>query len=327
MARIKKKGLLYFPVNTDFLQNRMVRRIMKSEGDAAGTALLSILSCIYAGEGYYVRADDLFYDDLADGFYQLNAAQVKTIVCLAVEYELFDQRLFREAGILTSADIQEQYRFITRRRGEIREEYNLLPPDEPKEKKPRKAADPSPQPDASAPAEAAEPAEPEKCTETPQNSEKTSKNSDFGAKNSEKAPFSGGNKIKENKIKEYPLLNSSPEKTGRTAAAGGNPAVGKEETAEATLSSAPPAAPARQRREWTQADIDRLQPPADGLRRNLDGLIYSLRQYGIPPQEQYAIVLKTNFGIIGHPMWRGFEALRTSHGRIRQPGRYLLSLC
>lgn len=73
--------------------------------------------------------------------------------------------------------------------------------------------------------------------------------------------------------------------------------------------------------------IGGLKPPPDGLKRNLDGLLFNLRQFGIPPQEQYAIVLKSNFGVIGHPMWKGFCALRESHGKIRQPGRYLLSLC
>lgn len=80
-------------------------------------------------------------------------------------------------------------------------------------------------------------------------------------------------------------------------------------------------------KEWTTGDIDRLQPPRDGVKRNFDGLKYNLRQFEIPIREQYAIILKSNFGAIGHPMWRGFEALRTSHGKICQPGKYLLSLC
>ena len=35
MARIKKKGLDYFPLNTDFIHDRAVRRLMKREGDSA----------------------------------------------------------------------------------------------------------------------------------------------------------------------------------------------------------------------------------------------------------------------------------------------------
>ena len=59
MARIKKKGLDYFPLNTDFIHDRAVRRLMKREGDSALGILVEILSYIYAGEGYYVRADRL----------------------------------------------------------------------------------------------------------------------------------------------------------------------------------------------------------------------------------------------------------------------------
>lgn len=65
MARIKKKGLDYFPLNTDFIHDRAVRRLMKREGDSALGILVEILSYIYAGEGYYVRADRLFYEDLS----------------------------------------------------------------------------------------------------------------------------------------------------------------------------------------------------------------------------------------------------------------------
>ena len=60
MARIKKKGLDYFPLNTDFIHDRAVRRLMKREGDSALGILVEILSYIYAGEGYYVRADVCF---------------------------------------------------------------------------------------------------------------------------------------------------------------------------------------------------------------------------------------------------------------------------
>ena len=63
MPRIKKQGLDYFPLNTDFIHDRLVRRIMKREGDASLSVLIEVLSYIYSGEGYYVCADALFYED------------------------------------------------------------------------------------------------------------------------------------------------------------------------------------------------------------------------------------------------------------------------
>ena len=56
MGRIKQ-GLDYFPLSTDFMHDRIVRRVMKREGDSAFTVLIYIMSYLYSGEGYYVRAD------------------------------------------------------------------------------------------------------------------------------------------------------------------------------------------------------------------------------------------------------------------------------
>ena len=42
---------------------------------------------------------------------------------------------------------------------------------------------------------------------------------------------------------------------------------------------------------------EQLQPPQDGTDRNLDGLLFNLKQFHIPPQEQYAIILKSNLDV------------------------------
>lgn len=68
MSRIKKRGLDYFPLDIDFLQNRLVRRIMKREGDGALATLVSAFSCIYGGEGYYVLTDAFFYEDISASY-------------------------------------------------------------------------------------------------------------------------------------------------------------------------------------------------------------------------------------------------------------------
>lgn len=83
MVRIKKKGLDYFPINTNFINDRTVRRLMKCEGDVALGILLEVLSYIYADQGYYVCADHLFYEDLSAGLYENSADDVERIVRLA----------------------------------------------------------------------------------------------------------------------------------------------------------------------------------------------------------------------------------------------------
>ena len=107
MGRIKQ-GLDYFPLNTDFMHDRVVRRVMKREGDSAFTILLS---------------DQLFSTD---------NDSVRRVLRLFVEYGFFDSSLYERYGILTSADIQRQFLFITKRRSRrhISPDYCLLPDEE-----------------------------------------------------------------------------------------------------------------------------------------------------------------------------------------------------
>lgn len=308
MCRIKKRGLDYFPIDIDFMQNRLVRRIMKREGEGSLATLFGALSCIYGGEGYYVRADELFYEDISTSLYNQTAGDVKRILTLAAEYGIFHPGLFSEFGILTSSEIQKQYLFSTKRRksSAIEERYNLIDD----------APDSFTEQSTESEVENATP-KGESVTIKPEN------------------VTSGTHSIAQNRIAQHriekPLLNSSPvggtqnadeisaeEEEEELVSSGGAPDV----YIQTTSGNDKP-----HRREWTDEDVARLQPPADGLDRNPDGLIFNLRQFHIPPQEQYVIVLKSNFGIIGHPVWKGFFDLRESHGKIRQPGKYLLSLC
>ena len=308
MCRIKKRGLDYFPIDIDFMQNRLVRRIMKREGEGSLATLFGALSCIYGGEGYYVRADELFYEDISTSLYNQTASDVKRILALAAEYGIFHPGLFSEFGILTSSEIQKQYLFSTKRRksSAIEERYNLIDD----------APDSFTEQSTESEVENATP-KGESVTIKPEN------------------VTSGTHSIAQNRIAQHriekPLLNSSPvggtqnademsaeEEEEELVSSGGAPDV----YIQTTSGNDKP-----HRREWTDEDVAPLQPPADGLDRNPDGLIFNLRQFHIPPQEQYVIVLKSNFGIIGHPVWKGFFDLRESHGKIRQPGRYLLSLC
>ena len=316
MARIKKKGLDYFPLNTDFIHDRAVRRLMKREGDSALGILVEILSYIYAGEGYYVRADRLFYEDLSAGLYEKSADDVERIVRLAVEYGLFDAVLFERSCILTSVEIQRQYLFSTRRRSisHLEVGYCLLADDEPADNK----VDMKEQP-----AFGSEETEGGKSVSVGDNVTFIPEN-----------VTSGTHSIAQNSIaqhtKEYPLLNSSPE-VGTQGDADQKSTEGKKEEnfSRERVAANDTKATSRsgKRKEWTTEEVGCLQPPQDKVQRNFDGLIYNLRLYPIPPAEQYAIVCKSNFGAIGHPVWQGFYDLRNCHGKIRLPGRYLLSLC
>lgn len=372
MSRIKKRGLDYFPLDIDFLQNRLVRRIMKREGDGALATLVSAFSCIYGGEGYYVLTDAFFYEDISANLYHQTAEDVKRILTLAAEYGIFDVTLFRECGVLTSAGIQRQYLFSTKRRksSAIDNRFNLITDEQEDDDAGKQGEAAGLFPETSGSETEVSAALPEVSTTLPESAMGTSQNVTLIPEN----VASGTHSIAQNSIAqrsiEYPLLNSSP--SGRTQDADRESAEGDGEeenflsspatpaslaafatfaapaafvvpvspavpmssvvhASSAVPPSVPPApsvAPLRHpRKEWTDEEICRMQPPPDGVNRNLDGLLFNLRQLRISPPEQRAIILKSNFGAIGHPMWKGFSMIRESCGKIRQPGRFLLSLC
>lgn len=307
MARIKKKGLDYFPLNTDFIHDRAVRRLMKREGDSVLSILVEVLSYIYAGEGYYVCADRLFYEDLSAGLYENSSDDVERIVRLAVEYGLFDAGLFERYSILTSVEIQRQYLFSTRRRSvsHLDAAYCLLASEELSENK------------SDARKKASGCSEAVACVGDTSGDD----NATFIPEN----VTSGTHSIAQNSVaeqrKEYPLLNPPLKEAGEETGM----AVGEEGIS--SVSSCGKDAPVSgRRREWTQEAVDRLQPPTDGTLRNYEGLLDNLRSYGVPPPEQYAIIRKSNFGAIGGTIWKGIATLRGSGGKIKLPGRYLLSV-
>ncbi|MBR8740001.1 hypothetical protein IX340_003052 [Bacteroides pyogenes] len=497
MARIKKKGLDYFPLNTDFIHDRAVRRLMKRGGDSALGILVEVLSYIYAGEGYYVRADRLFYEDLSAGLYENSADDVERIIRLAVEYGLFDAGLFERERILTSAEIQRQYLFSTRRRNVpgLEAAYSLLTVEESVENKKdtdentlsccanqgdgedvsavenvtfipenvtsgthsiaqhsiaqqskkdpllnpplrktgeegkrkrgkeevfsetscgRDAARHSVGPSAGSSASSAvnglaasssgedsvrhsvappvgssassgsavvnalaasssardavrhsvaPPAVPSASSGSAVVNALAANSSARDAVRYSAAPpvgssalsgSSAANGLTASYSRENAARYSAAPPVGSSASSGSAGVHGLAASSSARNavrhSAAPPAAgglfanpcgggesqsPAAcvkgdsgsgKRKIWTQEAIDRLLPPADGTPRNYAGLLDNLRIYGIPPAEQYAIIRKSNFGAIGGSIWKGIAALRGSGGKIKLPGRYLLSV-
>ena len=558
MARIKKKGLDYFPLNTDFIHDRAVRRLMKRGGDSALGILVEVLSYIYAGEGYYVRADRLFYEDLSAGLYENSADDVERIIRLAVEYGLFDAGLFERERILTSAEIQRQYLFSTRRRNVpgLEAAYSLLTVEESVENKKdtdentlsccanqgdgedvsavenvtfipenvtsgthsiaqhsiaqqskkdpllnpplrktgeegkrkrgkeevfsetscgrdaarhsvgpsvgssassavnglaasssgedsvrhsvappvgssassgsavvnalaasssardavRHSVAPPAVPSASSGSavvnalaanssardavrysaappvgssgsaaanglvasssardaarySAAPPAVPSASSGSAVVNALAANSSARDAVRYSAAPpvgssalsgSSAANGLTASYSRENAARYSAAPPVGSSASSGSAGVHGLAASSSARNavrhSAAPPAAgglfanpcgggesqsPAAcvkgdsgsgKRKIWTQEAIDRLLPPADGTPRNYAGLLDNLRIYGIPPAEQYAIIRKSNFGAIGGSIWKGIAALRGSGGKIKLPGRYLLSV-
>ena len=280
MARIKKKGLDYFPMGVEFVGSREVRRLVKREGEGAYMVLSFLISDLYGGEGYYLPVDEDYYEDLADRLFTMETVDVRRIVKSTIELGIFDNEMFMTHGILTSADIQRQYLFCAKSKDVTLEEekYRLLSNEEMENLLPKKR----------------------------KKVEVLCENNDLSSKNSENTYQS--TQIKEKEIKE----NKTSEKES------------KEKEPDAAV---PPKGSSKPVKEWTREDIERLEPPADGLKRNFDGLKENLRLFRIPIPLQYAIICKTGYGLIGHPVWKGFVELHNKFGKFHSPGNFLLKLC
>lgn len=107
MARPIKKGLDYFPVDTNILSDLKVRRIKRKYGAESFLLYMTLLCDIYAN-CFYIHASDDYLFDLSE---QANMPENKVleIVLAMVEIGLFDSRLFHEKRILTSSSIQKRY--------------------------------------------------------------------------------------------------------------------------------------------------------------------------------------------------------------------------
>lgn len=419
MARISKKGLDYFPMNTHFMQERVVRRLMKQEGDRALCILLAVYSFLYEGEGYYLEVDDACYGDIAANFYNSTAEDVKRVVEAAVSGGLFDADIYARFAILTSVDIQEQYLFIKKRskKGIIRDELRLLSVEN-EEDSDKSATGKIKRTALSAEKKTVEDVEtelknvtfkPQNATLIPQRKEKERKENKTKEKNTEdnlllNPPPLRGEDFEEMREEENSLKSMADNKTaqppewtssaqGRVSLDVASPPLEHSEESSVENSSLKHAVSAispmcgnkadtaaivvqaadtftdgaekfhsspgsnsgpntlrdsrlnlrqdtgieratsfvqtekkRSRKVWTMEDIRCLTPPSDGAKRNYSGLLESLRLYSIPPDEQYAIIRKSNFGVIGHPVWKGLYTLSSCNGKIKLPGRYLLSL-
>ena len=129
MARPIKKGLEYFPMDTDFFADKKIR-LLRGEFGAAGLLVLLATYCrIYDTEGYWASFDDddaiLTADELGCG---ITAQTVREVIQCAVRRGLFDRRIFEEYGVLTSHGIQRRCVVVSAKRGKISviAEYWLL---------------------------------------------------------------------------------------------------------------------------------------------------------------------------------------------------------
>ncbi len=128
MARPVKRGLNYFPLDTDFMRDRKIQRLTQKYGGEGISVYLAVLCELYASEGYYIPcSDDLCFDI---GFtLQTEGTNVEEIIRFCVGVKLFDKGLFETAGILTSTGIQSRYREVCKKYRELMNPAWVLEPE------------------------------------------------------------------------------------------------------------------------------------------------------------------------------------------------------
>lgn len=127
MARPTAKGVEYFPLNVNFINDLKVRKLLLSCGAEAIAVLIYLLSTIYKDEGYYVEIHEDEIDLIALDV-NVTPKFVLEVINKACEVRFFDVNLYNNFNILTSKGIQERYLKITERRKNsvVITQFNLI---------------------------------------------------------------------------------------------------------------------------------------------------------------------------------------------------------
>lgn len=127
MSRPTEDGLKYYPMDVGFLRDKKVKLLRAEFGASSVVFVLYVFSKVYEGNGYFLLWDKdemlLTADELKE-----TPTYISEVVRGCLSRSLFDERVFREFGVLTSAGIQRRYLRGCEKRGEITiiNEYWLL---------------------------------------------------------------------------------------------------------------------------------------------------------------------------------------------------------
>ncbi len=114
MARPKKTGLDYFPLDVDFFSDEKMVCIHGEFGIKGQVVAIHLLCAIYR-EGYFAVWNEALPLKIAAAT-GLSADLVKMIAQRLAKWGLFDKGLFDSDGVLTSAGIQRRFFSIARHR-------------------------------------------------------------------------------------------------------------------------------------------------------------------------------------------------------------------
>ena len=126
LARPKKTGLEYFPLDVTAGMNDEVELIEAKYGLEGFAIFIKLLQAIYKN-GYYINwteKEQLLFIKRVN----VTETLVNDVITTCLQWKLFDKQLFDEYQILTSHGIQQRFLFAIGRRTsvEMEEKYLLL---------------------------------------------------------------------------------------------------------------------------------------------------------------------------------------------------------
>ena len=114
LARPKKNGLSYFPLDVDFFEDSKIK-ILRARYGRDGIVFYIYLLCEIYKQGYYIQVDDDFEYIISDDL-KMDQNKAKQVLNFLLSRSLFDNTLFQSDKVLTSAGIQRRFQLAVKER-------------------------------------------------------------------------------------------------------------------------------------------------------------------------------------------------------------------
>ena len=114
LARPKKIGLSYFPLDVDFFEDPKIK-ILRARYGRDGIVFYIYLLCEIYRQGYYIQVDDDFEYIISDDL-KMDQNKAKQVLNFLLSRSLFDNTLFQSDKVLTSAGIQRRFQLAVKER-------------------------------------------------------------------------------------------------------------------------------------------------------------------------------------------------------------------
>lgn len=118
MARPKKQGIDYFPLDVNFFSDVKIRKIARACGSQSTSILICLLCNIYKDNGYYILWDEDLPFVIADSV-GVSEGAVKEVILKAIQVDFFDKDIYEKYKVLTSYGIQSRFKSAVYKREEI----------------------------------------------------------------------------------------------------------------------------------------------------------------------------------------------------------------